>query len=216
MNSSTQRTYDQVFQHPMTHSLEWRDVRSMFEALGKVEEQHNGNLKVSMAGNAFVIKSPSSDGVATCDEVSRIRRILLTTQEQNRHESGHHILIVIDHQGARVFRREIKGTVPERVTPYDPRWQKEHVHSPHDFERHDGSPNQSAYYAAIAKQVADSDLLLIFGSGSGSSSAMDAFVAWLAEHRPSVSERIVGAITVDASHLTDDQLLAKARDIYDA
>jgi hypothetical protein len=56
--------------------------------------------------------------------------------------------------------------------------------------------------------------VLIFGNGTGSSSVVGLFTAWLAEKDVPLSNRIVGSFAVDESHMTDGQLLAKAREIY--
>jgi hypothetical protein len=45
---------------------------------------------------------------------------------------------------------------------------------------------------------------------------MDQLLAELKRHHPDISERVVGSVVVDAQHLTEDQLLAKARDFYAA
>lgn len=198
----------------MTHNLEWRDVRAMFESLGIVEEEHNGNVKVTLAGHDLLFKSPSNSDIATADEVSRIRHFLQESKKGSPVETGHQLLVVIDHKETRIFRTEMKGSVPERVTPYDPHGQKTHVHPGHEFRDHSGSPNEDAYFADVAKSLVDAEKLLIFGSGSGSSSMMDLFVAWLGKHQPTLHERILAAVTIDESHQTEDQLLAKAREIY--
>ena len=43
---------------------------------------------------------------------------------------------------------------------------------------------------------------------------MDLFSAWFKLHHPDQAKRIIGSVVVDESHLTEDQLLAKARDFY--
>ena len=43
---------------------------------------------------------------------------------------------------------------------------------------------------------------------------MDQFVAWLGQHHRELAARIIGTMVVDQSHLTEDQLLAKAREYY--
>ena len=40
-----------------------------------------------------------------------------------------HLLVVIDHQEARVYRTEVSGAVPERITPYDPHGYGRHLHT---------------------------------------------------------------------------------------
>jgi hypothetical protein len=43
---------------------------------------------------------------------------------------------------------------------------------------------------------------------------MDQFTAWLNRHRPELAKRIVGSVAIDEHHLTEGQLLAKARDFF--
>ena len=56
--------------------------------------------------------------------------------------------------------------------------------------------------------------ILVFGSGTGKGSEMTQFMGWLKIHYPDVARRVVGAVVVDEQHLTDGQLLAKARTCY--
>jgi len=48
LHASSQRTYEQIFQHPITQNLERRDIRTLFKELGEVEDEHNGNMKVTV------------------------------------------------------------------------------------------------------------------------------------------------------------------------
>jgi hypothetical protein len=41
------RTYNTIFQHPISHNLGWQDVHALFRQLGQVEEEPNGNFKVT-------------------------------------------------------------------------------------------------------------------------------------------------------------------------
>ena len=43
-----------------------------------------------------------------------------------------HLLVVIDHQEARVYRTEVHGAVPERLVPFDPHGFGRHLHSAHE------------------------------------------------------------------------------------
>ena len=40
--------------------------------------------------------------------------------KHDEHEPAPHLLVVIDHQEARVYRTEIHGAVPQQLVPYDP------------------------------------------------------------------------------------------------
>jgi len=56
--------------------------------------------------------------------------------------------------------------------------------------------------------------ILVFGTGTGTSSEMAQFIAWLNIHHKELARRVVGAVVVDEHHLTADELLAKAREFY--
>jgi len=56
--------------------------------------------------------------------------------------------------------------------------------------------------------------ILLLGAGTGASSAMDHLVAELRRNHPELAERVVGSLVVDEAHLTENQLLAKARAFY--
>jgi hypothetical protein len=55
---------------------------------------------------------------------------------------------------------------------------------------------------------------LLFGSGTGRSSAMEQLLADLRDHHPDVAEKVIRSVVIDAHHTTENQLLALARDFY--
>ena len=125
-----------------------------------------------------------------------------------------HLLVVIDHQEAKVYRTEVVGAVPERITPYDPHGHGRHLHSAHEWTDGKRPPERKSYYEAVAKTLRGAEQVLVFGSGTGRSSAMEQLLADLKDHHPDVAGKIVGSVVVDAHHTTEDQLLAKAREFY--
>ncbi len=56
----------------------------------------------------------------------------------------------------------------------------------------------------------------MFGTGTGASSAMEQLLLELKEHHKDLARHIVGSIAVDAHHLTENQLLAQAREFFAA
>ena len=42
LTGSHLRTYETIFQHPVSHNLEWREVHALFYAIAEVVEQPNG------------------------------------------------------------------------------------------------------------------------------------------------------------------------------
>lgn len=132
----------------------------------------------------------------------------------NEQTPAPHLLVVIDHQEARVYRTEVHGAVPERLVPYDPHGFGRHLHSDHPPSDGHRKPERKSFYEAIAKTLHGAEQVLFFGSGTGRSSAMEQLLADLKAHHADVAQKIVGTVVVDAHHTTENQLLAKARDFY--
>ena len=76
LTGSHQRTYDRIFQHPISHNLEWRDVHALFEELGQVTKEHNGSLKVTRNGQTLILHPTSEKDVSEMDEVMTLRHFL--------------------------------------------------------------------------------------------------------------------------------------------
>lgn len=69
-------------------------------------------------------------------------------------------------------------------------------------------------YEAVAKTLEGAKTILLFGSGTGSSSAMEQLLAELKRRHPRLVARVAGCVVVDEQHVTENQLLAKARDFF--
>ncbi len=76
LSGSHRRTFDRIFQHPISHNLEWRDVHALLGEWGDVEKEHNGNLKVTRNGQTLVLHQTSKKDVAEMDEVMALRHFL--------------------------------------------------------------------------------------------------------------------------------------------
>ena len=125
-----------------------------------------------------------------------------------------HLLVVIDHHEAKVYHTEIHGTVPEKIAPYDPHGYGKQLHSAHEWTDGKRLPERKSFYEAIAKTLRGAGQVLLFGSGTGRSNAMEMLLADLKAHHHDIAERVIGSVIVDAHHTTEGQLLAKARDFY--
>ena len=125
-----------------------------------------------------------------------------------------HLLVVIDHQEVRVYRTEIHGAVPVRLVPHDPHGYGRHLHSANEWTDGKRQAERKSFYEAVAKTLRGAEQILLFGSGTGRSSAMDQLLADLRAFHPDVAEKVVGSVVVDPHHTTEDQLLARAREFY--
>jgi hypothetical protein len=129
-------------------------------------------------------------------------------------DAASHLLVVIDHQEARVYRTEVHGAVPMSIVPYDPHGHGKHLHSAHEWTDGKRQAERKSFYEAIAKTLQGAEQVLLFGSGTSRSSAMEMLLADLKAHHPDVAGKIIGSVNVDAHHTTEDQMLAKAKEFY--
>jgi hypothetical protein len=222
LHGSHQRTYQAIFQHPAAHNLAWQDVHALLRQVAEVGEEPNGNLRVTRNGETLVLHPHRTKQVSTTEELMALRHFLersepaATPASQVATEAITEVrwLLVIDHHDARIFRSEGHGTVPRQVKPHAPADYFRHAHHSRDFARGQEKPDPNSFFAPVVQALEPGGEILVFGTGTGTSSEMDQFVAWTQAHHPEVARRIVGAVVVDENHLTEDQLLAKAREFY--
>jgi hypothetical protein len=51
-------TLEKILRHPATGNIEWRQVRSLLEAVGATTEEHSGKLRVTLGGETEVFELP--------------------------------------------------------------------------------------------------------------------------------------------------------------
>jgi hypothetical protein len=218
LSGSHQKTYQRVFQHPMPHNLQWREVWSMLGAMDGVEavEDDKGNLKVKRNGQTLVLHHPRDKDFADKKELMHVRHFLerSETPAAPPPAAGTHLLVVIDHREARIYSTELHGSVPQRIAPYDPFGFGRDLHYNQDDANGQRKPEKKSFYEAVAKTLRGAQQILMFGTGTGASSAMEQLLAELKRHHQDIAKKVVGSIAIDEHHLTEDQLLAKARELF--
>jgi hypothetical protein len=218
LSGSHQRTYDRIFQHPISHNLEWREVRSLMSELGQTEEESNGNLKITRNGQTLMLHPSNKKDISEMKEIMSLRHFLERSESTPAAAADMetHWLLVIDHHEARIFHAEMIGAIPQRVLPHKPDEFFRHAHNSKDVSRGQDKPDPISYFEPIVKVLQAAGPILIFGTGTGTSSEMEQFVAWIKIHHPDLSKRVVGSLVVDEHHLSEGQLLANAREFYEA
>lgn len=216
LTTSHQRTFDRIFQHPISHNLEWHDVHALLEEMGDVSKEHNGSLKVMRNGQTLVLHPTSKKDVAEMDEVMALRHFLERSEKATPEANGKGTdwLLVIDHHEARIFRSEMEGALPQQILPYEPERYFRHAHNSKGNSRGQEKPDPNTFFEPVARVLQAAGQILIFGTGTGTSSEMEQFVGWLKHHHPESAKKIIGSVVVDEHHLTEGQLLAKAKDFY--
>ena len=218
LSGAHHKVYERLFQHPMPHNLQWREVWSMLSAMPDAQavEEANGNLKVTRNGQTLTLHRPRGKDMADKQELMQVRHFLERsgTPASAPAAAGTHLLVVIDHREARIYSTELHGSVPQRITPYDPFGFGRDLRYNQDDSNGLRKPEQKSFYEAVAKTLRGATQILLFGTGTGASSAMEQLLLDLKHNHPDVAERVVGSIAVDEHHLTEDQLLAKAREVF--
>ena len=51
-------TLEKIFRHPASGNVEWREVLSLLEAVGTVDEEHNGKVRVTLGDETEVFQPP--------------------------------------------------------------------------------------------------------------------------------------------------------------
>ena len=217
LNGRHQHTYEAIFRHPAAHNLEWHDVRSLLAVLAEVVEGHNGPLQGTRNGQMLALHAPKHKDMARVEDLLAIRHFLDQSDEAMippPSATGTHLLVVIDHHEAKIYSTEMHGAVPQRLVPFDPHGFDRHLRS--DTEETDGKrkPERKSFYEAVAATLRGADQVLIFGHGTGESSAMEHLVAHLKHNHSNVARHIVGSVVTHGHHLTEGQLLAKAREFF--
>jgi hypothetical protein len=69
-------TLRQIFQHPVSHNLEWHAVVSLLAAIGSVEERHHdGTVAVNVGTESAFLDAPVHKDTDV-ETVLRLRRLL--------------------------------------------------------------------------------------------------------------------------------------------
>ena len=209
------RAYEKIFQHPLSHSLTWREVHGLFAHVGQAVEEPNVQLTVTR-NDQTVVLHPSAGKDVDVDELMKIRHFLERTEAapNTAQTPETHLLLVINHHEARLYRTEMHGATPERILPPAPEDFFRHAHHSKDFTRGEEKPDPNTFFEPIAQALKSGGRILIFGSGTGMSSEMEQFVAWVRARHPDLAGRIAGTRVIDEHHLSEGELLAQARKAY--
>jgi hypothetical protein len=77
LNNHHRDTLSQIFQHPVSHNIEWRAVLSLLEVVGTVEESHDGKFVVTLGTETEILTRPRDKDI-DIQEVVDLRRMLST------------------------------------------------------------------------------------------------------------------------------------------
>ena len=157
LTGTHQKTYQHLFQHPMPHNLQWREVWSMLGEMPTPSRRGRQWKSESHAQRSDAIAASSArqrpgrqEGIdAGPSFPGAVRRYAPPPPAA----AGTHLLVVIDHREARIYRTELHGTVPQRIAPYDPFGFGRDLHYNQDDSNGRRKPERKSFYEAVAKTL---------------------------------------------------------------
>ena len=75
LSNHHRNTLRQIFEHPVSHNVEWRTVVSLLEAVGSVVERHDGKVAVTVVSQTEFFDPPPHKDIDT-QAVVDLRRML--------------------------------------------------------------------------------------------------------------------------------------------
>ncbi|MDX6455194.1 MAG: hypothetical protein QOD48_1301 [Gaiellaceae bacterium] len=75
LDSEHRDTLEKILNHPASGNIEWRQVRSLLEAVGTVIQEHNGKLEVTLGAETEVLQPPHGKDV-DAQMIVDLRRML--------------------------------------------------------------------------------------------------------------------------------------------
>jgi len=75
LDSEHRDTLEKILNHPASGNIEWRQVRSLLEAVGTVTQAHNGKLEVTLGAETEVLQPPHGKDI-DAQMIVDLRRML--------------------------------------------------------------------------------------------------------------------------------------------
>lgn len=75
LNNHHTDTLTALFQHPTSHNVRWNDAISLLQAVGTVEEKHNGRFQITVGDESATFDRPKGHDLGE-QQVQDIRKML--------------------------------------------------------------------------------------------------------------------------------------------
>ena len=75
LNSHQRDTMAQIFNHPLSHNIEWHAVLSLLNSVGTVQETHKGHVLVTL-GDESETFDPQRHKDIDAEQLTNLRRFL--------------------------------------------------------------------------------------------------------------------------------------------
>lgn len=126
------------------------------------------------------------------------------------------VMIAITQDEARIWAAGLdKNSIPEKIYAPADKGSHHHVRQTQHQGGHSGDPKELGYFDVIAENVKDAAEILLIGHGEGKANAMLRFTQFIERNNPQVAKKIIGAADTNLNALTENEILAIARNWFD-
>jgi len=231
ISGSHRRTLDAILRHPVAHNLEWKDVVSLFEKLGAVEQKANSEFVFQVGGERLILRKPHSKDLEPA-EVAELRKFVsrIDMSAQSHVAQSHvapahaaatgdaaapNLMVVMDHHGAKIYHVDIAAADASQheIKPYDPHHFQHHLtHKDQSREEGQRTAEDPGFYEKIAQALAGAGKIVVIGHGTGKSNAAHHLIEYLKAHHGETHQRVVSEMSAELSSVTTRQLLEMAHE----
>jgi hypothetical protein len=75
LSSNHRDTLARIFEHPVSHNIEWQAVLSLLGQVGRVDQEHDGSYHVTLGDETETFRRPKDKDI-TPQQVVDLRRML--------------------------------------------------------------------------------------------------------------------------------------------
>jgi hypothetical protein len=75
LNGHQRDTLAQIFRHPTSHNIEWHDILSLLNAVGRVRETNKGHIEITI-GEVVEVLEPDRHKEIDTEQLAILRRLL--------------------------------------------------------------------------------------------------------------------------------------------
>lgn len=126
------------------------------------------------------------------------------------------VVIAITTNDARIWATGLeKGGSPDRISAPEDKSSHHHVRQTQHQGGHSGDPADFGFFDVIAEHVKDSAEILLVGHGSGKANAVLRFIQFVERNNSEVAKKIVGAIDSNLNAMSENEILASAREWFE-
>ena len=126
------------------------------------------------------------------------------------------VVIALTQDEAKIWADGLdKDSHPIRVPAPAEKGSVNHLRQTLHQSGHSADPPEHGYFDVIADHVKGASEILLIGHGNAKASAVFRFMKFMKEHDPLFAQKIVGEIDTNLNAMTENEILATARDWFD-